>query len=276
MKQVFEYWAKVYRPGYEIVSVRPAYSLTVPLAGGKYDMFTGPMEPMLSMRGGLCLALEYEANYKALSSHPGLFLRFAQMERTPRAVARFANDFGFLAHGAYETIALPSFQSDYVVAEIAPFTFESRMTHREWPKGLCPCRAESMAFWYAAMDDMRKAISLWDSAKSGSESATEKLRARINEALRSTKPELYFGEIGNALELIVSPGELLTALWLQLALAVDGRKAYRQCSTCQDWFEIGKWGSRGDKKFCGNSCRQAAYDARQKERRDRARASKTA
>lgn len=65
-------------------------------------------------------------------------------------------------------------------------------------------------------------------------------------------------------EITVQPRTFLGALWFQFAQALDGRKGYNVCAHCGSWFDIGKWGSRRDKKFCSGKCRQAAYDTRQK------------
>lgn len=264
MKQIFEHWAKVYKPGYEVVGASP--NVFYPIEGDTQTLRPiNPIEPVLTLRGGFSSQLHYEADYLWLSDYPALFLWFAQMQKTPDMVGRFANTFGFLAHGIMETIALPSFQSEDVTAEKQSALREMK-PHRklEWLKGQYICYGEPLKVWYAAIDDMRAAIELWDAFKAGSKPAAKELQSRINSQLKAVSTDVYLGEGGNSLELIVTANSLLSALWLQLALAVDGRKAYKQCPGCQNWFEIGKWGSRGDKKFCSNKCRQAAYDMRKK------------
>lgn len=63
------------------------------------------------------------------------------------------------------------------------------------------------------------------------------------------------------LELRVQPKNLIGALWVQLAQAIDGNRNYRRCGACGKWFETGK--SRGNpRKYCSDACRQRARRAR--------------
>jgi hypothetical protein len=61
------------------------------------------------------------------------------------------------------------------------------------------------------------------------------------------------------------PDTLHSALWLQLALAMEGEKEYRRCLGCGEWFEYSKDASRPDKVYCSNACRARAYRRRQVE-----------
>lgn len=65
------------------------------------------------------------------------------------------------------------------------------------------------------------------------------------------------------LHLRVAPANLISAIWLQFALAVEGNKDHRQCEQCRKWFEVGA-SLREDAKFCGDPCRFKAYRNRQK------------
>ena len=59
------------------------------------------------------------------------------------------------------------------------------------------------------------------------------------------------------------PKDLRAALWLQLAMTIEGEKEYRQCAQCEAWFEVNPPGDRVDKHYCSTKCRSAAYRARQ-------------
>ncbi|MGC1788936.1 MAG: hypothetical protein WA718_19565, partial [Terriglobales bacterium] len=68
--------------------------------------------------------------------------------------------------------------------------------------------------------------------------------------------------------LFIEPTNLIGALWLQFAQAIDGDREYRVCQQCREWFEIGggkkKDGAdhhRTDARFCTNACKQKAYRA---------------
>lgn len=58
-------------------------------------------------------------------------------------------------------------------------------------------------------------------------------------------------------------GTLLSALWLQFALAVTDDKTYPRCMVCQNRFEVSPATARADKRYCSNTCRSRAYRKRQ-------------
>jgi hypothetical protein len=58
------------------------------------------------------------------------------------------------------------------------------------------------------------------------------------------------------------PGSLLSALWLQFSLAMNGGQGYQQCPSCQVYFELSPNIARSDKLFCSNACRTRAYRRR--------------
>jgi hypothetical protein len=55
--------------------------------------------------------------------------------------------------------------------------------------------------------------------------------------------------------LFVCPTNLLSAMWLQLALAIDGDRSYRRCRSCPKWFEVGLT-KRRDALTCSDACRK--------------------
>jgi hypothetical protein len=58
------------------------------------------------------------------------------------------------------------------------------------------------------------------------------------------------------------PDDLLTALWLQFALAISGDKRFRQCRTCGMWYELEPETARATKLFCSDACKTKAYRGR--------------
>jgi len=70
------------------------------------------------------------------------------------------------------------------------------------------------------------------------------------------------GARNKVLRLKLVPTSLISALWLQFAIGVEGDRQYRQCETCHVWFEVGVH-AREDAKFCRNACRFKAYRMRQ-------------
>lgn len=64
--------------------------------------------------------------------------------------------------------------------------------------------------------------------------------------------------------LAIDPDDLLTALWVQFALAVAQRTSFKECHHCKKPFASSGRNSRSDKKFCSNTCKYNAYIAGKK------------
>jgi hypothetical protein len=81
-------------------------------------------------------------------------------------------------------------------------------------------------------------------------------------------PKLSWGRVrGKPCEMVrFVPGDLISALWLQLARAIEGDLKYDQCDECKEWFQI-SGDRRADARFCSDACRFRAYRKRQKEAR---------
>jgi hypothetical protein len=92
----------------------------------------------------------------------------------------------------------------------------------------------------------------------------------INEGLEgSAAPQLrYEPETGKRVIQLV-PGNLLSAMWLQFAQAVSGKKRNRTCKECGRWFEIStdEGGFRINREFCSDACKSRDY----RKRKDQAR-----
>jgi hypothetical protein len=64
-------------------------------------------------------------------------------------------------------------------------------------------------------------------------------------------------------ETIVAPADLLSALWLQLADALETRRDYKQCAECGKWFSVLSQGGK-PREYCSEACRIRAYRKRKK------------
>jgi hypothetical protein len=91
----------------------------------------------------------------------------------------------------------------------------------------------------------------------------------INTRLRDhAAPRLLYDSDQDRLGLHLVPENLLGALWLQFARAVDGNKDYRRCGGgCGRWMEISLDAHRTHRRFCSDACRNKAYRERQAEAR---------
>ena len=92
------------------------------------------------------------------------------------------------------------------------------------------------------------------------------IRSTINQNLAQwgTDTCVVYEQGPDRLGLRLVPRNLLAALWLQFARAVDGERDYRQCRSCRQWFQItyDNTGRRKTRVFCSNACRSKAYRAR--------------
>jgi len=83
----------------------------------------------------------------------------------------------------------------------------------------------------------------------------------VNANLRALcSPALVDSE--GAVRLTVQPSNLLGAMWLQLARAIEGKREYLRCEECGDWFDVGSDSSRSDRRTCSDRCRQRKYRRR--------------
>jgi hypothetical protein len=89
-----------------------------------------------------------------------------------------------------------------------------------------------------------------------SKPAMHVVQSGINEQLKGRiSPRLLWDDTGR-LALHHVPADLLSAMWLQFALAVDGDRQYTQCEDCRKWFAVATPGAgRKDKQFCSSACR---------------------
>ena len=159
---------------------------------------------------------------------PSTFLEFAQTPRTADGVKVFADRYGPLATQQWD------FYGHYIL------------------------------FWYHAIREMRKAIDLWDKATTTGEfSKIIRVLERRSEEPRSGADVLLKKDpLSASARLCIRPSYLLGAMWIQLALAIDGNLNLRACVECRRWFTLAAGRGRSDKEYCSNACRMRAYRKR--------------
>lgn len=66
--------------------------------------------------------------------------------------------------------------------------------------------------------------------------------------------------------LVLAPLKLISAMWLQLALAITGDKTFLACKFCRRMFEIStdEMGFRSHREFCSDSCKTKDYRKRKR------------
>lgn len=75
---------------------------------------------------------------------------------------------------------------------------------------------------------------------------------------------LMVGDAGTG-GLRLVPQSLLSGLWLQLALTVAGQRKYRSCKQCGDPILLAPRGSRTNRLYCSDPCKDAAAADRHRE-----------
>ena len=189
--------------------------------------------------------------YRPLEDEPALFRTFAETDDIPA----FANKFG---HLGMDTELVPSMERT---------------------------RAERMRDWGAEISGMRQCLEAWDSYRNskvtklpddwehidpwpqGIVPESEKLfaflqhhvRPRIQAHTESTFIHDPALKQAIPLEVVVSPKNLLGAIWLQFALALEEYPKQRKCEICGRWFAVSPRGNRANVAYCSTRCRSSAY-----------------
>lgn len=91
------------------------------------------------------------------------------------------------------------------------------------------------------------------------------IAALSNERLgEHTAPRLLYSPKKQRPLVFLMPRNLLGALWLQFAKAVEGNKVYHRCQGpgCGQWYEVDPDKNRTSKLFCSTACRSKAYRER--------------
>lgn len=108
--------------------------------------------------------------------------------------------------------------------------------------------------------------------------ALGRILQRINAALReNAAPSLIYSASDDKAILRIVPQNLLGAMWVQLARAIDGGKTYARCEVCGELWEVApdsdyspeaRGVHRSNKRYCSNKCRSKALRVRQRRARE--------
>ena len=235
-------------------------------------------------------------SFEPLDHFEGLFRTFSETDPTPSGILSFASKFGLLT-GPEES---PTYPGEFYVAEL----YGKEPVHVErladWFGQICYMR-DAISFWDKVKSQDVKGLSKylrWNDGKLAYWTDYQGLNPEFTLVYDTGSPAgqaLGFRE-GDLLEpamflastianlnlesrvsphlelsgsfltprLAIRPLNLLGALWLQFARAIDGDREYRACQKCGTWFEIGSKGHSRAKRFCSNRCRMAFSRARKK------------
>lgn len=119
---------------------------------------------------------------------------------------------------------------------------------------------EPSSAWSSAQRELTAAVNLWRSDRD-----PDALERAVNKGLRKkVSPQMLWDMAAKQLKLHLVPENLLGAMWLQLATAIDGDLDYRQCTTCGKWFGVSVLERGQARDYCSNACRSKAYRLRMK------------
>ena len=218
----------------------------------------------------------WQRTYRPFDDCKGLFLTFARLTPDEDAILGFANKYGCLlpAHDPVTHIWLSDDSQ-------APFS----------------ARGETQDFWRREIQAMHFAFNIWTGLRSGSSEllvslftamahdsppgslfapwlnpnhpevdAVAQLLAQLVDQRLQDHVSSRMRPSGEALSLKLSyfPRNLLGALWLQLALAVEAKKNFVNCTYCGGPLEVSPDGraQRSDSRYCRPACRVNAYRER--------------
>lgn len=241
-------------------------------------------------------------DYEPLEQFTGLFRIFFETPPTPTGILGFARRFGFLTDREETDLSFGQLYVPELYGERVPVHAESL---RDWLEQILRMN-EAVSLWQLAKTGDVKGLSkylrwsggvlgYWSDYKGLAPefSLIQDLQRPITQALNFRDgdviaPAIFIaatianmgleGRVSPQLEmtledmkprLAIRPVNLLGALWLQLARAIDGDKEYRACQQCDTWFEIGIGAFSRAKRFCSNRCRVAFSRARKKAEEDR-------
>jgi hypothetical protein len=246
--------------------------------------------------------------YEPLVEHTGLFRTFASLADDKDAIVAFADKYGLLL-GGNETIFVPLPRGERAAitrdGNLGSVPAERLDT---WRAEIAEMR-ELLALWCAARESDKKKLAAhlkWHGGDVVSyrpapeHSITEEaiwrrerdpapmavgdlikpalyyLARRVTRRLEGDEerpalafPALIWDTDKVAPVLVLSPKNLLGALWLQFAQAISGNKIFRECDECSTWFEVSKSAFRVNRMYCSGACKAKAYRRRQEKERRR-------
>jgi hypothetical protein len=231
----------------------------------------------LFLTTGAPQAAPYDVLTYAPLQRTGLFRNFAELALDRESIKAFANKYGLLTDG--EPILIGNQQgrgetldfwrnsiremSEVFDLWLAITSGDSAKLNKviKWTDDLVAYTSGSRRTGSRWMN-IAGAIhhpALFDTFKKGDvfQPAWYVIQALTNAHVRQgISPKLLWNPSRTRLSLYQVPENLLSALWLQFARAVDGNRTYARCEECRNYFEVSSPdGGRRDKQFCESACR---------------------
>ena len=214
----------------------------------------------------------------------GLFIEFANLSPTKDAIRQFANTWGNLFNKFGEKDWIPgaclpkggtslqlwknAIGQMRVLLNLWEAIKDHKQRHTElkkiivWYKGgvrysLSYPHGSSDA-WIAAPElrpELLRTFVPGDVVWPAKYALQQEINARLSDPALVTAPQLIWTEDRDQ-RIILMPGGLLAAMWLQFAQAVTEEFQLKICLGCRKYFQIGPGGRRVDATTCSDACRQ--------------------
>ena len=114
--------------------------------------------------------------------------------------------------------------------------------------------------WLTDKSCMKRMVEMWETGKGkGRKEVIGQIEYGMN------NPETLLFQIdSDTLNMHLIPTSLLVAMYLQLAMAMQGNKKFGHCAWCGTAFELTPSVARTNRRYCSNACKQADYRHRNK------------
>jgi hypothetical protein len=185
--------------------------------GARYEPATVKGAPVIRQIG------KQRETYRPLETEmSNLHLRFAELDYSPEDFARFATAWGLLQTPAAEGAMEP------------------------------------VAFWRREVRKMKGCIAMF-ALKAAEPGGILRAGGSFGVRFKATKIDVVVlsAEGGAKPTMVLQPPDLLSAIYLQLATALDGGSTIRACAECKKWFHtgIGDKVRRSVAIFCSEECK---------------------
>lgn len=191
--------------------------------------------------------------------HATLFRTFADLEYTNlQEIGAFVTKYGLLGLPRQEqSLMFGKGRRHYANGE----------SHMNWAREICLMREALRLSRTRTPAEEAELRATWNRVgrEPPYERDREKLAWLFNVHLQHVQSRMLF-EADTDPRLSFAPLTLLSAMWLQLALAVAGDKEFRGCKHCKRLFEISteNTGYRKHREFCSESCKTKDYRKRKR------------
>jgi hypothetical protein len=189
-------------------------------------------------------ATEVRKYHPMQRNHAALFREFGDLEHTSQAsILAFAQKYGALG-----------VQTQRQTIRVRGTDGELRDHH---------AYGEPYLRWALEICLMREGLRL--AGRKRSLRMSQRLKWLFDRHLQHVQGRLGFDQAGEP-KLALEPLTLVSAMWLQLALAITGEKRFVACKFCRRMFEISteQSGFRSHREFCSDSCKTKDYRKRKR------------